>query len=52
MDDAGKLNELIDDTELFNKLQEDAELLEQLLEPLDMDRVLAAEQSPLFSVQP
>ena len=48
MDDEDKLKELIDDTELFNKLLEDSELLEQLLEPLDMERVLAAEQSPLF----
>ena len=48
MENTGKLKELIDDTELFNKLEEDAELLQQLLEPLDMDRVLAAEQSPLF----
>jgi len=27
---------------------EDAELLDELMEPLDMERVLAAEQSPLF----
>jgi peptide chain release factor 3 len=48
LEDKDKLRELIDDEELFGKLEEDAELLKELLEPLDMERVLAAEQSPLF----
>jgi peptide chain release factor 3 len=43
-----KLKELIADDELFDKLLEDAELLDGLMNPLDMDRVMAAEQSPLF----
>lgn len=48
MSDTAKLEELIDDPELFGKLLEDAEILTELLEPLDMERVLAADQSPLF----
>jgi len=48
LEDIEKIEEVIDDTELFEKLMEDAELLNELMEPLDMDRVLAAEQSPLF----
>jgi peptide chain release factor 3 len=46
--DHDQLQKSIGDDELFQKLLEDAELLEELLEPLDMERVLAAEQSPLF----
>jgi len=46
--DTERLRELINDDELFNKLLEDAEILEELVAPLDMDRVLAGEQSPLF----
>lgn len=46
--DHDRLEELIDDPELFEKLLEDAEILDELLEPLDMERVLNAEQSPLF----
>lgn len=48
LSDEAKLEELIADDELFMKLMEDAELLGELLNPLDMDRVMAANQSPLF----
>lgn len=48
LDNLDMLQELIDDDELFQKLQEDAELLGELINPLDMDRVMAGEQSPLF----
>jgi len=48
LEDTAKLKELIDDDELFEKLIEDAELLQELLNPLDMERVMAATQSPLF----
>ena len=43
-----KLEELIDDDELFEKLLEDKELLDELIEPLDMERVLDGQQTPLF----
>lgn len=46
--DKEKLEELIADDELFGKLMEDYELLGELLNPLDMERVMAADQSPLF----
>ena len=39
---------MIADDELFDKLIEDSMILEELLNPLDMDRVLAGDQSPLF----
>lgn len=48
LSDEAKLEELIADDELFEKLIEDAELLKELLNPLDIDRVMAADQSPLF----
>jgi len=48
LEDEDKLKELIADDELFEKLIEDAELLVELLNPLDIERVLAADQSPLF----
>ena len=48
LDDEEKLKELIADEELFDKLQEDSMILEELMPELDMDRVIAAEQSPLF----
>ena len=48
LDDEDTLKDLIDDQELFDKLLEDAELLLELIPPLDMDRVMAATQSPLF----
>jgi peptide chain release factor 3 len=48
LSDEEKLKELIADEELYDKLMEDSELLVELLEPLDMDRVMAATQSPLF----
>ena len=43
-----KLKELINDEELFDKLMEDKELLDELIEPLDMERVLDGELTPLF----
>ena len=46
--DTEQLKKLIDDPELFGKLMEDAELLLELISPLDMERVLAGDQSPLF----
>lgn len=46
--ETDRLKELIDDQELFEKLMEDKELLDELIEPLDMERVLAGEQTPLF----
>ena len=46
--DEAKLEELIDDDQLFQQLMEDYELLTELLNPLDIDRVMAADQSPLF----
>lgn len=48
MSDLDTLRERIDDEELFDKLLEDQELLEELINPLDMERVMAGEQSPLF----
>ena len=48
MDDVDTLKEIINDQELFDKLLEDQELLEELISPLDMERVMAGEQSPLF----
>lgn len=48
LEDTERLQELIADHELYDKLMEDAELLTELLEPLDMERVMAATQSPLF----
>lgn len=48
MDDTDTLQALIDDKELYDKLLEDAELLQELVPPLDMDRVMAGQQSPLF----
>lgn len=48
MEDTAKLEELIDDDELFEKLLEDQEILEELVAPLDMERVLSADLSPLF----
>lgn len=48
LDDTEKLKEIIDDSELYDQLMEDYELLEELVAPLDMDRVLGGEQSPLF----
>ena len=48
LEDEAKLEELIGDDELFEKLMEDTEILDELIEPLDMERVLAGEQTPLF----
>lgn len=48
LSDTSKLEELINDDELYEKLLEDAEILEALMNPLDIDRVMAATQSPLF----
>jgi peptide chain release factor 3 len=47
-DETERLKELIDDTELFDKLMEDHDILDELIAPLDMDRVMAGEQTPLF----
>ena len=46
--EEGKLQELINDDELYEKLMEDYELLGELLNPLDMERIMEADQSPLF----
>lgn len=48
LEDTVTLKATIDDEELFHKLLEDAELLEELINPLDMERVMKGEQSPLF----
>jgi len=48
MSDEAALKDYIDDQELFDKLLEDNELLEGLMNPLDMERVMAGDQSPLF----
>ena len=48
MSDLDTIKECINDEELFDKLLEDQELLEELISPLDMERVMAGEQSPLF----
>ena len=48
IENRDQLIELIDDSELSEKLFEDIELLEELMNPLDIERVLAADQSPLF----
>ena len=47
-DDHEQLQALIGDEELFDKLMEDIEILNELIPPLDMKRVLAGEQTPLF----
>jgi len=48
LDDGEALRSKIDDDELYEKVVEDAEILEELVGPLDMERVMAGEQSPLF----
>lgn len=48
IDDTDRLKELINDDELFEKLQEDREILDELIPSLDMERVMAGEQTPLF----
>ncbi len=48
LESTDKLIELIDDQELSDKLFEDIELLEEMMQPLDIERVLAGDQSPLF----
>lgn len=48
IDDTDRLRELINDDELFEKLQEDREILDELIPSLDMERVMAGEQTPLF----
>ena len=48
LEEEETVQELIDDDELYEKLVEDAELLTELLQPLDMARVMAGSQSPLF----
>lgn len=48
LDDTDTLQATIQDDELYHKLLEDAELLNELVTPLDLSRVMAGEQSPLF----
>lgn len=48
LSETSQLESLIDDSELFEKLMEDAEILSELVNPLDMDRVMKGDQSPLF----
>lgn len=48
MADTEALRKSIDDDELYEKLLEDQELLVELIPPLDMERVMSGEQSPLF----
>ena len=48
LSDEETLKEMIADEELFDQLMEDNELLEELLNPLDLERVMAGNQSPLF----
>jgi peptide chain release factor 3 len=46
--DTERLKALIDDDEIFEKLLEDREILDELIAPLDMERVMTGEQTPLF----
>jgi len=46
--DAPELEAEIDDDELYAQLIEDAEVLEELMPPLDMDKVMRGEQTPIF----
>jgi peptide chain release factor 3 len=48
MNDLETLRKSIDDEELYERLLEDQELLVELIPPLDMERVMSGEQSPLF----
>ena len=48
LSDTDRLEELINDNQLYEQLVEDAEILDELVPPLDMERVLKGEQSPLF----
>jgi peptide chain release factor 3 len=48
MADTVRLQELIGDDELYEKLIEDREILDEIIAPLDMERVVAGEQTPLF----
>jgi peptide chain release factor 3 len=48
MTDLETLKQSINDDELYEKLLEDQEILQELISPLDMDRVMAGQQSPLF----
>ena len=48
LEEEERFKELINDDELYEKLMEDSELLQELLNPLDMERVMAGDQSPLF----
>lgn len=48
MTDLETLKQYINDEELYQKLLEDQEILQELVSPLDMDRVMAGQQSPLF----
>mmetsp|Transcript_1671 Transcript_1671/g.1984 ORF Transcript_1671/g.1984 Transcript_1671/m.1984 type:complete len:426 (+) Transcript_1671:48-1325(+) len=46
--DTAQIKEIINDAELFDRLMEDYELLNELIEPLDITRVMAGTQSPMF----
>merc|ERR1719183_220451 len=48
MSDLLTLEQRINDDELYQQLLEDQEMLSELIAPLDMERVMAGEQSPLF----
>jgi peptide chain release factor 3 len=48
LEDKDTLKAMIGEDELYEKLLEDAELLEELINPLDMERVMKGEQTPLF----
>lgn len=48
MSDLQTLEQRINDDELYQQLLEDQEMLSELIAPLDMERVMAGEQSPLF----
>ena len=47
-EDKDRVRELINDDELYEKLLEDAEILDELVSPLDLDRVMSQQQTPLF----
>jgi peptide chain release factor 3 len=46
--DSDALKNEINDDELYKKLLEHAELLDELIPPMDIDRIMAGDQSPMF----
>jgi len=46
--DDPQIKEYIDDDNLYDQLMEDIEILDSVVNPLDIDRVLRGEQSPMF----